>query len=755
MGDIEEKGRLAFRDFATDGVPASGVHEPDKADVRDVFRQIDQDVESLQQGQVGGGVVFADLVSLEAALDYEEHQRAEVLADATTANNGVYAKTGESGAGGWVKISDAGYVGLQQSVNTLAASQADQDATLAGHDAALTAQGSAIDGLSDAVSGQGDVLIGLGSGVSSLAGHLEATDQIVDQAGHEVLSLGERLGGEDAIRGAVMAGIDPTGRVLWQFSRNGQYKIASLQLLNRVPDEDDYRNGATPIIQSEEGYALVAVDKQGRLAVNGLLLPPYLGPAEDYSRYLLPLTTKNGKLLWGYDPTTGHAEGILSPETLMRSAAVGGAAGAVFGRQMTSRDLVIVIGYGQSLSIGGGHGLDYPNAQGPLSPSPPFIVHALSPRMLMPSIGMIGVEEAVLDPADIVDLVPARESWRIIPSGSQVRGLGQSQGSGLMMQAEHLRRLQGGLDYQVYHSCGRGGWTIAQLGPSSQPFANAIATVRRLVELAKVYKLTPVIRGVTLTQGDADRKDQTDPEVYKTRLVGLQGAFDAELQEILPRETPYKLFVDQLSAGIVFPGGGPITGHPGWAGPIAQAQLEAAQEHEHIILSGPEYMYERVDEGHASAAGYDLIGERHAHKLHEVEVLGGSGDACWMTSTSRSGTTITVNVNVPNGELVFDEKTVTAQANKGFVHSAANITAVTLADPVNGVIEVELDAAVAGTLSYADTGPGVTPDPATGISPHAGAWGNVRDGRGAEQISVTQPGKIVANWLCSFSTTVS
>ncbi|MDH6229602.1 hypothetical protein M2281_000174 [Mesorhizobium soli] len=93
-----------FRDFETDGVPASGPHSPRKVEIREWGGWIEQ----LHAGiQAGGGLVFQ--IKAAMTLGHAANQMAWVIADPVTANNGIYQKLGGSGAGSWVRIGDLPY----------------------------------------------------------------------------------------------------------------------------------------------------------------------------------------------------------------------------------------------------------------------------------------------------------------------------------------------------------------------------------------------------------------------------------------------------------------------------------------------------------------------------------------------------------------------------------------------------------------------------------------------------------------------
>ncbi|MBB2973939.1 hypothetical protein [Mesorhizobium sp. RMAD-H1] len=95
-----------WRDFVTDGVPSSGVWDPDKVDIREWGTYVEQ---LYAAAQAGGGIVFQTRAAMNANLNYAANQIAWVVADATAANNGIYQKQGASGTGSWVRVADLPY----------------------------------------------------------------------------------------------------------------------------------------------------------------------------------------------------------------------------------------------------------------------------------------------------------------------------------------------------------------------------------------------------------------------------------------------------------------------------------------------------------------------------------------------------------------------------------------------------------------------------------------------------------------------
>lgn len=95
-----------YRDFKTDGVPPSGVHEPKKSEIRALLSGYERTIDSFL---AGGGYVYSNMAALDADLAKPANSLAWVTEDATAANNGIYRKVGASGAGSWSRTADLPY----------------------------------------------------------------------------------------------------------------------------------------------------------------------------------------------------------------------------------------------------------------------------------------------------------------------------------------------------------------------------------------------------------------------------------------------------------------------------------------------------------------------------------------------------------------------------------------------------------------------------------------------------------------------
>lgn len=92
-------GAEVWRDFVTDMVPSSGVHQPSKADARAWSAWLESLVTS---GVLSSGPWFATQASM--TLGYAANAIAVVYADPDAAKNGLYRKNGASGSGSWSQL---------------------------------------------------------------------------------------------------------------------------------------------------------------------------------------------------------------------------------------------------------------------------------------------------------------------------------------------------------------------------------------------------------------------------------------------------------------------------------------------------------------------------------------------------------------------------------------------------------------------------------------------------------------------------
>ncbi|MEQ1406158.1 hypothetical protein ABK249_14550 [Neorhizobium sp. Rsf11] len=92
-----------YRDYETDGVPASGNHKVKKPDIRTLLTGYEGIINAFT---AGGGFIYTSRAALFADLAHDANSSAWVIGDATTAYNGIYMKSGASGTGSWTRVAD-------------------------------------------------------------------------------------------------------------------------------------------------------------------------------------------------------------------------------------------------------------------------------------------------------------------------------------------------------------------------------------------------------------------------------------------------------------------------------------------------------------------------------------------------------------------------------------------------------------------------------------------------------------------------
>ncbi|MBY3225253.1 hypothetical protein [Rhizobium laguerreae] len=98
--------RQVWRDFVSDGIPASGNHKPSKPDVRAWGTYLES---FITGSSVVNSLVFSTKALLIADVAHDDNTMAWVIADPTTAYNGIYQKIGASGLGTWNRVADLPY----------------------------------------------------------------------------------------------------------------------------------------------------------------------------------------------------------------------------------------------------------------------------------------------------------------------------------------------------------------------------------------------------------------------------------------------------------------------------------------------------------------------------------------------------------------------------------------------------------------------------------------------------------------------
>lgn len=120
----------AFRPYVVDGVPSSGAHKPVKPEVQALGQTIQEEIDDVRAtsaaGLSGGKTSRA---ALYADLDWPEDTLFKVAGDPDSELDGVYRKSGASGAGSWAPYADPTFAAAAAAAAS--ADTADEKATIA------------------------------------------------------------------------------------------------------------------------------------------------------------------------------------------------------------------------------------------------------------------------------------------------------------------------------------------------------------------------------------------------------------------------------------------------------------------------------------------------------------------------------------------------------------------------------------------------------------------------------------------------
>jgi hypothetical protein len=103
---VVDPAASVWRDFVTDGVPASGTNKPLKSKIRQWGTWLEGVVTAFTSN---GGLIYTSLAAMNADLAHGANTSAWVVGDATVANNGIYQKIGATGTGSWSRVTDLPY----------------------------------------------------------------------------------------------------------------------------------------------------------------------------------------------------------------------------------------------------------------------------------------------------------------------------------------------------------------------------------------------------------------------------------------------------------------------------------------------------------------------------------------------------------------------------------------------------------------------------------------------------------------------
>lgn len=298
-------------------------------------------------------------------------------------------------------------------------------------------------------------------------------------------------------------------------------------------------------------------------------------------------------------------------------------------------------------------------------------------RMGLPVSGVI----PDLDPADLTGFAPARAV--LSPASS---GYGNTPAEALAVRLATEAQQRGVRFAVLAIASARGGTGYADMkkgGGIPQLYNNLIAGVARAKVLAEADGLRLIVDAVLVKHGEHDQSNTASE--YAAKLVEWQADIEGDVQAITGQAAGVPFLMAPPSSFIER--GGPS---------LAMASLHRTNPDFH--LTGPDYAYHAeyaTDRLHFTGPGYHLIGEKAA--LAAVDALwspGGKSRPLIVSSVSRAGAVVTVQVSVPYPPLVLDTALVDAVSNNGLAYSVGGV-----AQTINSVAITNSGASGTGTIT--------------------------------------------------------
>lgn len=358
-----------------------------------------------------------------------------------------------------------------------------------------------------------------------------------------------------------------------------------------------------------------------------------------------------------------------------------------------STKVYIVVGYGQSLSIGTSN-----SGRAAITTAD----SASGVLMFNRGVRIIGGTPAV------TDVVQAASIDRLVPLAASMDGsaYGQTHVETLatkLFAASGLRC--------VGFCAGVGGISYSGLKKGTVPYANMIAAIQRAHDiLAGLGFDTEVI--VTWQHGEAN--NGSSRATYKGYLVELSNDLNTDIKAITGQANVH-----------LFGGQSPSLSQS----QVPLALWEAGKENALIHCVGPLYQYPLSDSQHPTSVGYYWLGEDYWRAIKAVVVDGLTWKPLQPVSATLSGADIDLLFEGATGNVVIDTTGVTAITNYGleFFDASGSPPAISSVTTISGGVRISLASAPTGSgkvVRGAWTAPGATSSPQGGIP---GARTNLAD----------------------------
>jgi hypothetical protein len=670
-----ENSRMGLiRDFAAtvfaDG-PTSAPSQPPKSGARALFGLIDANLSNLINGLViGGAVVYATRAALFADLARPANTLGIVYNDSTLAYNGVYVKAGASGSGSWsltgLALPSSFAVDLSAVVSEVAAARNGAGSL----DARLDAELAAFNDLSGDVDTIAGEITTARNGEGSLAQRLLSIVQLISDLSEDVQPVVDEVidarGGEDSLAARFLA----TVQLISELSAVVEsFGINPVDVFGWAHAFVGANNKPIAGIRPDGTFAA-----QGFEFSDGRLLEGDTGDWEQAT------VGKTGKPICGIkdgDFVVGHAGASADlkmlakePGLLARSASMSFPSNEGFARP--AWDYNIVIGYGQSLSVGQQAWARWVAEDTPTRTDTWMIGNSVRPvtdqTAAWAPIGGSAVLtqlKATVEAPDDSGTILSPSAVDALATDSQALGFNPLIGA-VRYVARAFEDVQFFRKNWLAYSAGSGGKTIEQLTPGASPnLYNRLVQGGAAAVAAVPGGATKGVVAVSIMQGENNYAsvggDRTKAG-YKAKLSAVLDAIDAT-NAAATGQTRKALKLTYQT------GGGYVADDTPTPLSIAMAQWELSLERGDVVMVGP--VYQMTDKaGHLTADGSAWYSQQLGKVMHRVLTLGQRWEPLSPLWTDRAGQTVYIGYHVPEPPIVlgtpYDILTATDFRDKGF-----------------------------------------------------------------------------------------
>lgn len=222
---------------------------------------------------------------------------------------------------------------------------------------------------------------------------------------------------------------------------------------------------------------------------------------------------------------------------------------------------------------------------------------------------------------------------------------GESPHSGMANTLSQLWRTRGEQgEYVTVHSVV--GWsgqclTYINKKPGNRSYQAALTETAVFQQLAKAGGVGYAVGGIIFTHGECDASTQD----YAAGVYQLWQDYSVDVMRITGQADPPVMFVSQQSST------------PAGATSSAVQMWRLGADHPgQIVCTGPKYQYAYFGDGlHLTGSAYERMGEKYGEVFDLVINQNKSWKPLEPNKVTRTGAQITIDFDVPNPPLVWDE----------------------------------------------------------------------------------------------------